>query len=255
MPGAGVPLHRQLESALRALIESGQVRPGSSLPGELDLATQLGVSRHTIRHALGVLTSEGLLRRQRGRGTVVLPGAGGPHAPFERSLTTFYAFAWEVRARGAEQRSFVLQREAQAAGDELAEHLQLAPTDTVERIVRLRTADGDPLVLETTFLPGRWAEQLDAETLERDSVYDVLELRCGLQVLGARETIRPAVLGRPVARLLGVRAGSPAFRVERTTWSDAGPIEWQESIVRGDRFLYSVELPRRPQALTAETPA
>jgi DNA-binding GntR family transcriptional regulator len=44
--------------------------------------------------------------------------------------------------------------------------------------------------------------------------------------------------------MLGVPGGSPAFRVERTTWSDRGPIEWQESIVRGDRYLYSVQLPR-----------
>jgi hypothetical protein len=49
-----------------------------------------------------------------------------------------------------------------------------------------------------------------------------------------------------VTSLIGAwhAAGSPAFKVERTTWSDRGPIEWQESLVRGDRYLYSVELPR-----------
>jgi DNA-binding GntR family transcriptional regulator len=254
-PGAGVPLHRQLETTLRGLIQSGEVRPGSSLPGELELAAQLGVSRHTIRHALGVLTAEGLLRRERGRGTVVLPGGGATHTPFERSLSTFYAFAWEVRARGEEQRSFVLEREVQPAGPELAERLGVPATESLERIVRLRTANNDPLLLETSFLPRRLSEQLDQAALERDSVYDVLERRCGLRVVGARETIRPAVLGRPVARLLGVRAGSPVFRVERTTWTDAGPIEWQESIVRGDRFLYSVELPRRAEEAIPEMPA
>jgi GntR family transcriptional regulator len=229
------------------------VRPGSSLPGELDLAAQLGVSRHTIRHALGVLTAEGLLRRERGRGTTVV--GGQPPPPFERSLGNFYAFAWEVRARGAEQRSFVLEREIAPASEELRGRLRLSSTDEVERIARLRTADGDPLVLETSFFPRRYSEQLDSAALERDSVYDVLERRCGLRVLGAHETIRPSVLGRSIARLLGVRSGSPAFRVERTTWSDAGPIEWQESIVRGDRYLYSVELPRRAADGTPEMPA
>ena len=242
-PRGDAPLHRQLESGLRGLIQSGHVRPGSSLPGELDLAAELGVSRHTIRHALGVLTAEGLLRRERGRGTTVV--GGPPPAPFERSLSNFYAFAWEVRARGAEQRSFVLEREVLTAGEDFAPRLSLAPSDPVERIVRLRTADGDPLVLETSVLPRYYAEQLDQAALERDSVYDVLERRCGLRVLGARESIQPTVLERSIARLLGVRSGSPAFQVERTTWSDAGPIEWQESIVRGDRYLYSVDLPRR----------
>jgi DNA-binding GntR family transcriptional regulator len=65
-------------------------------------------------------------------------------------------------------------------------------------------------------------------------------------VTGARESIRPIVLSRATARLLRATTGAPAFLVERTTWSDRGPIEWQESIVRGDRYLYSVELPRRP---------
>ena len=67
-PQAGEPLHRQLEAALRRLVHTGEVPPGASLPGELELAAELGMSRHTVRHALGVLAAEGLLRRQRGRG-------------------------------------------------------------------------------------------------------------------------------------------------------------------------------------------
>src|ERR671936_2156047 len=131
-PSSNGPLHRQLEGRLRGLIQSGQVPPGTSLPGELGLAAKLGLSRHTIRHALGVLTTEGLLRRERGRGTTVLGGQAQP--PFERSLGKFYAFAWEVRARGVEQRSFVLERERSAAGEALAERLGLASSDPVERI-------------------------------------------------------------------------------------------------------------------------
>ena len=65
----GVPLHSRLESTLRGLIQEGQIATGAVLPGELELAAKLGVSRHTVRHALGVLTNEGLLRRERGRGT------------------------------------------------------------------------------------------------------------------------------------------------------------------------------------------
>src|SRR5438132_6826173 len=65
-PEPGEPLHRQLESALRRLIHLGEVPPGASLPGELELAAELGMSRHTVRHSLGVLAAEGLLRRQRG---------------------------------------------------------------------------------------------------------------------------------------------------------------------------------------------
>jgi GntR family transcriptional regulator len=239
--GSGVPLHSQLESTLRRLIEQGQISTGAVLPGELELAAQLGISRHTVRHALGVLTNEGLLRRERGRGTTVV--AAAPRV-IERSLNTFYAFAWEARARGAAQRSFVLERTVIPADESLAERLAVPVGSEIERIVRLRTADEDPLVFESAYLPRKFSQVLDSSVLEQDSVYDELERRCGLHITRAHESIRPIVLGRPVARLLRASPGAAAFSVERTTWAEDGPIEWQESIVRGDRYLYSVDLPR-----------
>lgn len=239
------PLHRQLEAGLRQLIRSGEVALGARLPGEHDLATHLGVSRHTIRHALGVLAAEGLVRRQRGRGGgTLIAEPDGAERVFERSLASFYAFAWEVQARGGDQRSFVLERVPISASSELAERLSVTAGDPLERIVRVRTADGEPLVLETSYLPAALAEGLDQDTLERGSVYDALERLHQVRVTHARETIRPIALERAFARLLGVRTGSPAFAVERRTFGPRGPIEWQESIVRGDRYLYSVDLMR-----------
>jgi len=239
----GRPLHSRLEGTLRGLIEHGQIRTGAVLPGELELAAQLGVSRHTVRHALGVLTNEGLLRRERGRGTTVV--SSNPPMVIERSLSAFYAFAWEARARGATQHSYVLERTSVAADDVIAERLSIEPGSDVDRIVRLRTADDDPLVLETAMLPLQLSQVLDAQALEQESLYDELERRCGLRVTHAREAIRPIVLSRPIAKLLRATVGSPAFSVERTTWSDRLTLEWSESIVRGDRYLYSVDLPRR----------
>jgi GntR family transcriptional regulator len=163
----------------------------------------------------------------------------------ERSLSTFYTFAWETRARGATQHSRVLERTTLPADAIFAERLDVPEGTELERIVRVRAADEDPLVLETAYLPRRLSTVLDTATLERASMYDELERHWGLRVTRARESIRPVVLSRATARLLRAAAGSPAFSVERTTWSEQGPIEWQESIVRGDRYLYSVDLPRQ----------
>jgi DNA-binding GntR family transcriptional regulator len=238
----GMPLHSQLETTLRRLIQQGQITPGAVLPGELELASQLGVSRHTVRHALGVLTNEGLLRRERGRGTTVV--SANPPRIIERSLSTFYAFAWETRARGASQRSYVLERTLVPADSEFSARLAVPVGTPLERIVRLRTADDDPLVFETAYLSRELSAALEEEVLERESIYDELERLHGFRISRARESIRPILLSRPVARLLRASTGAPAFLVERTTWADGGPVEWQESIVRGDRYLYSVDLPR-----------
>jgi GntR family transcriptional regulator len=235
-------LHSQIEDRLRRLIRSGDIAPGTRLPGEIELAADLGMSRHTVRHALGTLASEGLVRRERGRGTRVMDT---DRAVIERRLGTFYAFAWEASARGVEQRSVLLEFATIAPTADLASRLALGADQPVKRIVRIRTAGDEPLVIETSYLPLALAEEFNAHILEQGSIYDEIERRYGLRVTRAQETIRPTVLSRALARMLSVRAGSPAFHVERTTWSHAGPIEWQESLVRGDRFLYSVELPRR----------
>jgi GntR family transcriptional regulator len=240
----GAPLHQQLETVVRDLIESGTAQPGVLMPGELELAAQLGISRHTVRHALGVLTSEGLLWRQRGRGGGTRVAQPRPPRVFERGLDSFYAFVWEVRARGERQRSFVLARETVSAGADLAARLETPAGTELERIIRLRTAGGEPLVLETSYLPRVLSATLSNDVLEHDSIYDALESGAGLRVTHAHEQIRPVVLERAVARLLGTDVGSAAFSVERTTWSDRGPIEWQDSLIRGDRYLYSVNLPR-----------
>jgi GntR family transcriptional regulator len=244
-PGATAPLHRQLERGLRRLIHTGAVEPGTVLPGEHELAAHFGVSRHTVRHALGVLAGEGLLQRQRGRGggtRVLLPPAR--IELIERSLGSFYAFAWEVQARGGRHHSYVLERSVTAATAEVALNLEVEAGTPLERIVRLRTADGDPLVVETAYFPVELVVGLNQIDLEQGAIYDAIERVHGVRVERARETLRPITLARPVARLLGVKTGAPALAVERQTFAAAGPIEWQESIVRGDRFRYSVELQR-----------
>jgi GntR family transcriptional regulator len=242
-PSERIPLHAQLATALRGLIHSEQLPVGTTLPGEFELAAALGVSRHTVRHAIGVLVSEGSLRRQRGAKTVV---ASGPpfDAMIERRLGSFYAFAWEVEARGAEHRSRLLARSTMAADARIAQVLDLALGSPVERIERLRLAGDEPLVLEVAILPAQLAAGFEATDLERESIYDLLERIHGIVVARAHESLRPVVLDRRATGLLSVPHGSAAFAVERVSWSPQRPIESQQSLIRGDRYLYSVDLPR-----------
>jgi GntR family transcriptional regulator len=236
------PLHSQLESAVRRLITTGQIPAGAELPGEHDLAAMLGLSRHTVRHALGELARDGLLSRERGRGTRVRDAAA---VVTERSLIGFYAFAWEAEARGVADRSVVLQRRVSRASRDLSKRLMLGREESVMCLVRIRTAGGEPLVLEKSYFPAALVEDLDAVSLERGSLYDVIEQRRTVRITHASERIRPTVLPRTIALVLKVRPGSAAFLVERTTWAGERAIEWQQSLVRSDRFLYSVDLPRR----------
>lgn len=246
---SGQPLHRQLETWLRSWIGSGEIRPGELIPGEMELAARFGVSRHTMRHALGVLTAEGLLRRTRGHGTRVVEAQAEP--PIERGLTHLYAFAWETQERGLQQNTEVLERTRYPADAEVAEHLGLEAGHPIVRVTRLRIAGEERLALETLYLPAELADDVDQEALERESIYDALERLHGVRASRASESLRAVALEQPEAGLLGVDVGAPAFLVIRQTWGDDRPIEWNESLIRGDRYLYTVELRRAGSASPA----
>jgi GntR family transcriptional regulator len=245
------PLHAQLAAAVRGQIREGRLPVGAELPSELELAAALGISRHTVRHALGVLENEGWVRRQRGAKTVVAGGHADERV-IERRLGSFYAFAWEIEARGERHRSKILARDKLVADARLVHLLAVGLGTPMERIERLRSADGVPLTLEVSILPAALSGSLEDAALEQQSIYDLLEQRHGITVVRASESLRPVVLDRRAADLLGVATGSPAFSVERVSWSQQGPVEWEHSLIRGDRYLYSVELPRsfRPPGLS-----
>lgn len=90
-PSTGLPVYRQIASAVRRAISDGEVSPGERLPGARDLAGALGVNMHTVLRAYGDLRDEGLIELRRGRGAVVRPGsvslAGVRHVVIELAET------------------------------------------------------------------------------------------------------------------------------------------------------------------------
>lgn len=234
-----VPLYYQVSELIRHAIGRGEFKPGDLIPPELEIARGLQVSRQTVRQAVAELVREGLLERRRGLGTYV----SRPH--LEQSLGGFYAFAREMQERGLSHKTALLSWSLEPATERVAERLGLAPgLDMALRFLRLRYLEDEPLILETTHMPETLGRELTREDVASSSLYDLLESKCGLVVTHARETIRPITLERRDARLLGASAGSAAFFVDRIAYAGQVPVEWRESVIRGDRYLYSVELSR-----------
>jgi GntR family transcriptional regulator len=70
-PSADRAVFRQLADLLRDQVMSGELGPGESLPSELRLAQEYGISRTTVRQAIAQLRTEGLVTVERPRGTFV----------------------------------------------------------------------------------------------------------------------------------------------------------------------------------------
>ncbi len=234
---SGLPLYRQIEADLRDRIRRGELQPGAQIAPEPELMAEYGVSRATVRQALGGLLAEGLLEIRRGLGTYVT-------APrVEHTIGGFYSFSREIERHGLEPRTTVLELRKEPAADIVAEALGVPAGTVVVALRRLRLAGPDPLVVETSHLPAARFPGLEMVDFSQVRLYDTLMHDYGCRPTRARETFEPVLLTADEAALLDQRRGEPALRVDRIAFDqDDLPIEFCRSTVRGDRYRYSVEL-------------
>jgi GntR family transcriptional regulator len=226
----------QLRSYLATVIDGG-LEPHSKLPTERALATEFDVSRLTVRRALDRLENDGLVYRVQGAGTFV----ADPHITKSVELTSF---SEDMRARGLVPGSSTLIRETISAGARIGAKLRLSPSDDVFHFRRARTADGEPICLEDTYLNARLVPGL-IDNVGAESLYDVLEHDYGLRLEWAEQSIRASVLEPEEAKILQAPPFSPTFYVARTSFDRQDrAIEYAESIYRGDRYHYELQIHR-----------
>ena len=231
-PAAGQSRYGWLAAMLRAQITQGQWAPGTAIPSEAQLARQYGVALGTLRQAIAVLVSQGLLERQHGRGTFVCSGLGGA------SMMRF--FRWRHGAHQvASPGSRILQRRVQMATPEQAQALELAPGASVLNIRRLRSDGEQPLLLEFITLPLPQFEALVSSdtALWGDLLYPLFQRVCGTTVQRAEDQLGFGLLTASQARLLHLSTGHPCVRVQRQAFDLAGRcIEWRTTY--GDAFAF-----------------
>jgi GntR family transcriptional regulator len=227
----GVTAHAQIEDWLADAIAARQLKPGDRLPTEHELAAWLGVSRMTLRHALGELAQRGLVTKTVGRngGTFVA------EAKLEQDLTTLAGFSEQLRRHGKVAGARVLAATQIPASPAAAAALALAEGDPVHEVRRIRLADGRPMVIEHSLFPaGLFPDLLDCRL--DGSLYELLEERYGQRPYRARESLEPVIAGVREAEALEVDEGAPLMLVERTAYSRAGqPLEFARDLFRSDR--------------------
>ena len=229
------PLYVQLKEILREQIRAGVWKSGERIPSEEDLKEQYAISRATVRQALAELELEGYLTRHRGRGSFV------SRPKIEMKLRDVYSFTLDLAARGLHPESRIMVFEVVLRSQEVAEILGLQERDPLIKLVRLRLADNEPLMLETTYVPEQLVPGLTKEDVQVNRLYGVLEEKYGLRMERAVESIEPILVDDFTAQMLEVPKGSPALFVERVgVLTDGRKVELSQAIVRGDRCRYLV---------------
>jgi GntR family transcriptional regulator len=220
----------------RRLLEMIEELPvGSRLPAERELADRWSVARMTLRRAVDRLIIEGRVERRAGSGTYVT------RPPYAK-LLGLTSFTQDMLARGLVPSSRLLELRRLRATTAVAHRLRIPEGDEVVRFTRLRLATGEPMAVETVWIPAAFVPGLAAEDLV-ESLYDLLRDRYNIRTSAAQATVHPVLPDARIAGSLGLETAQPCLRFEMTDLDHKGRVVMAaDCVYRGDRYWLRVDL-------------
>ncbi len=231
--GHTIPAYRRIQSDILKRIERGELKMGDSVDSERMLAKAHGVSLMTARQALVGLEREGLVERRRGAGTFVAP----PKIHFNKLMS----FTEQLGGRSLAPSSKVLSLKVVEDEPEIAARLSLPFNARLIKVERLRLGSGEPFAIETCYLPADNFPGLTRATLERGSLFSLMEREYGVEIVHADEEVDAMVADAHLARALAVSPGLPLLRIRQTIFSARGtPTVCVLGLYRADRHVLRI---------------
>lgn len=227
----------EIQKSLLNKIKNGTYPEGELIPKEVDLAQELGVSRPTVRHAIGNLVAAGYLERRKKRGTIV------KHAKLEQQFThVIESYNDEIRNNGSKAKTKVLTFEKVIANTKIATALSLTDDTEVYKLVRLRFADNTPIVLVTTYLPVQALPELDKINFETTSLYHELA-QLGLAITHVKRKLEVHAATKRESHLLEIQEKDPVFYFHTVgSTSKDEKLEYSIATYRGDKNYFMVDI-------------
>lgn len=220
--------YEEIAAHLRSAIREGRLLPGDPLPSEAELCREFASARGTVRQAMSLLRSEGVISSGQGRRSRVLDIV--PTQSFD-NIFSFSQWCLSSGITPGQQTQWATKKPADAA---LAESLEIADRDPVVSVFRLRLMDGEPAMVERLNYPWEFGRHVLTFDTDSGSIYQHL-LDSGVDIHTARRTIDSIGATAEDAALLRVPEGTPLLRVRRRAFtSDGTPIESSD-----DRYLHT----------------
>jgi GntR family transcriptional regulator len=234
------PLYRQIAEYLYDRILDGTLAPGISIGSEVDLQAKFGVSRVTLRQAIGILVDQGLVVRKQGKGTYV------QESPLDFPLDTLEGTTQRASTLGVAAASRVTELDIIRATASIRATLELPKGANVLRVGRVDYAGSRPLAFATIHVPEAIGSRLSVDELAGEALYPLLEKSHGLVATQAFQTIEAAAASERTAALLELPVGAPVLVVKRTT-RDQENVPFEHSVIEFNAraMQFSVSLRRR----------
>ena len=226
------PLYHQLMQRIAADIERGTYPTGSRIPPEHELEQTYQVSRVTVRRALAELTAEGLLERKQGKGTFV----STPRSSVQ--LKSLHSFHDSCRLNGAKPATDVIHVKETTASNADAEELNLPSGGRVLETLRVRRADGVPVVLERNRFSMAYAYLQDLDLT--GSLYSLLR-EYGVEPKLALHDVSLHFATEGEAGMLEIKPGTPLVCLHEVIYDQRGrPLHNSIQLIRGERFVFRI---------------
>lgn len=229
------PAYLQIAAVVRELLRTGKIPADKAMPAEHVLARRFGVSRMTVRQANNLMEREGLIERQRGRGTFA---AQNRIIKQEQELRSF---SEEIRRRGGVPSSRLISFRTIEADSPCAEYFSIQPGDPLYVIERVRLADDVPIAFESLQIPSCMCPKLERFNLVDFSLYQILEENYGIHMARSEEelsAIQPKKLHR---KMLELPPNTAVLLIKRKTYTKEGkPLEVATTAYRGDLYTAQV---------------
>lgn len=273
------PMYKRVAEDLRDRIESGELAPGSKLPTELELMDEYGerfgspsgkatISRNTVRDAIKMLVTRGLVMTRPGKGSFVIRKidpfvstlSGTPEVGREtvRYMSEVESYGSEVEARGRRPNVSVPRVEVQPAIDRVASLLALPEGTMVISRYQERSIDETPWSLQTTFYPMEWVTRGAARLLIAENITDgivkYVEDVLGVKQIGLHDLITARVANSQETAFFDLPEGGQVavFEVSRVGFDEHGkPLRLTVTVYPADRNYLAYDEGQVPANLAA----
>jgi len=225
-------LYKKLILSLKEEIKN--MKEGDRIPSERQLCNIYNISRTTVRNAITDLEHQGFLERIQGKGTFVkIP------RNTKQNLSNYYSFTERTKEIGKTPKTLILEYHIRTLDKENMDILNADENELYIDFTRLRLADNEPMLLETTYLKYDDFPDITKKLLEELPLYDIFEQKYQRKIVKVTETFSATVLNDTQANYLKAEENSSSLKITRYSFDiDDNIIEFTKSYAPEDRFNY-----------------
>ncbi len=233
-PNDVVSLYEQLEEILKNKIITGELKSSERLPSIKEISNEYGISVITVRKAIQSLADEGLVETRQGKGTFVIA------QKFKRDMNRIISFSESCLVNGKTPGSIIIEKKIIDATSMIKQKLALQNEEQVVFISRLRTVDGEPMLIEENHYPLDYAFLLK-EDIENESVFNLIREKTGMNVAYAEREFEIIRAQHKEAALLQIHTNDPLLLIRAVSFfSNEKPVYYGKQMINGEKFRFTL---------------